>query len=164
MSEARKYINLDNNQIPTIIRNYTNSYNLKIYFKGNILNISKPKRMSTKKLMQILSTNKKEILDQFHKINLPENKEIKHWKTGEEIAYKGEKYKIQTENQADNRVTIQIKEKEHIINIKIPENINEIRKKKNNRSKHKTNIQKRNQKINTKASSILEQNNKSTIQ
>ncbi len=127
MSEARKYITLDNNQIPIIVRNYTNSYNLKIYFKGNILNVSKPKRMSTKKLLQILNTNKKVILDQYSKINLSENKEIKHWKTGEEIAYKGEIYKIYVENQDKNLLTIQIKEKEHTFNIKIPETLNETR-------------------------------------
>ena len=127
MSVARKYITLDDNQIPIIVRNYTNSYNLKIYFKGNILNVSKPKRMSTKKLLQILNTNKKVILDQYSKINLAENKEIKHWKTGEEIAYKGEIYKIYVENQDKNLLTIQIKEKEHTFNIKIPETLNETR-------------------------------------
>lgn len=129
MSNAKKYINLDDKQIPIIIRNYKNTYNLKIYFRGNILNISKPQKMSNKKLLQIINDNKKEIIKEYNKITSIENKKIKHWQTGEKIVYKGEKYEILVEKTEEKIVETQIKEKEHIFKIRIYKNLNEIQKK-----------------------------------
>ena len=77
------YINIKGKQIQTIIREYTTSNNLKIYFKGNILNISKPKRMTFKKLQKIIKENENEIYNQYNKIMSNENNYIKHWNTGE---------------------------------------------------------------------------------
>ena len=81
------YINIKGKQIQTIIREYTTSNNLKIYFKGNILNISKPKRMTFKKLQKVIKENENEIYNQYNKIMSNENDYIKHWKTGEKIPY-----------------------------------------------------------------------------
>ena len=129
MSNIKKYINLENKQIPIIIRNYKNTNNLKIYFKGTILNISKPIQMSNKKLLQIIDNNKKQILKAFNNIMTNENKTIKHWQTGETIMYKGEKYKILLEEIKEKIVEIQINEKEHIIDVKIYKDINSTQKK-----------------------------------
>ena len=49
MSNAKYYLKIKEKEIPVIVREYKNSFTLKIYFKGNILNISKPKRMSKNK-------------------------------------------------------------------------------------------------------------------
>ena len=41
-------------EIPIEIKNYKNSKSVKIYFKGNILQINKPTRLSKKTLTRIL--------------------------------------------------------------------------------------------------------------
>ena len=51
---TQKYIKIKDLQIPINIKNYSNSKSVKIYFKGNILNITKPTRLSAKKMMEIL--------------------------------------------------------------------------------------------------------------
>ena len=84
-----QYLKIKDKQIETIIREYKNSNNLKIYFKGNTLNISKPKRMTLKKLYKIIQENEEQIYKQYKKIMSTENTYIKHWKTGEKILYKG---------------------------------------------------------------------------
>ena len=61
-------IQIKEKQIETIIREFKNSNNLKIYFKGNILNISKPKRMTLKKLNKIIKENEEHIYNQYVKI------------------------------------------------------------------------------------------------
>ena len=53
-----QYIQIKEKQIETIIREFKNSNTLKIYFKGNVLNISKPKRMTLKKLNKIIKEMK----------------------------------------------------------------------------------------------------------
>lgn len=125
------YINIKGKQIQTIIREYTTSNNLKIYFKGNILNISKPKRMTFKKLQKVIKENENEIYNQYNKIMSNENNYIKHWKTGEKILYKGEEYKIRLKEIETDRINIQIKLDEKIFEIKIPKGIDDEDKKKN---------------------------------
>lgn len=125
------YINIKGKQIQTIIREYTTSNNLKIYFKGNILNISKPKRMTFKKLQKIIKENENEIYNQYNKIMANENDYIKHWKTGEKILYKGEEYKIRLKEIETDRINIQIKLDEKIFEIKIPKGIDDEDRKAN---------------------------------
>ena len=53
-------------EIPIEIKNYKNSKSVKIYFKGNILQINKPTRLSKKTLTRILKDEEdvvKEIVD-----------------------------------------------------------------------------------------------------
>ena len=38
---AKYFIKIKEKEIPVIVRNYKNSNSLKIYFKGNVLNINK---------------------------------------------------------------------------------------------------------------------------
>ena len=125
------YINIKEKQIQTIIREYTTSNNLKIYFKGNILNISKPKRMTFKKLQKIIKENENEIYNQYNKIMANENDYIKHWKTGEKILYKGEEYKIRLKEIETDRINIKIKFDEKVFEIKIPKGLDDEDKKTN---------------------------------
>ena len=39
-------------EIPTEIKNYKTSKSIKIYFKGNVLNITKPTRLSKKRFFR----------------------------------------------------------------------------------------------------------------
>ena len=53
-------------EIPIEIKNYKNSKSVKIYFKGNVLQINKPTRLSKKTLTRILKDEEdvvKEIVD-----------------------------------------------------------------------------------------------------
>ena len=40
---ANYFIKIKEKEIPVIVRNYRNTNSIKIYFKGNVLNISKSK-------------------------------------------------------------------------------------------------------------------------
>ena len=49
-----KYLKIKDLEIPIDIKSYKNSKSIKIYFKGNTLQITKPKRLSMKTLMKII--------------------------------------------------------------------------------------------------------------
>ena len=74
-------------EIPTEIKNYKTSKSIKIYFKGNVLNITKPTQLSKKRLMQILKEQEEEIYNKYKKILDSEVESIKQWQTGEKIYY-----------------------------------------------------------------------------
>ena len=46
-----KYLKIKDLEIPIDIKSYKNSKSIKIYFKGNTLQITKPKRLSMKTLI-----------------------------------------------------------------------------------------------------------------
>ena len=48
---AQKYIKIKELEIPINIKNYPNSKSVKVYFKGNVLNVTKPTRLSTKRMV-----------------------------------------------------------------------------------------------------------------
>lgn len=50
----QKYIKIKDIEIPINIKNYPNSKSVKVYFKGNVLNVTKPTRLSTKRMLEIL--------------------------------------------------------------------------------------------------------------
>ena len=52
--QEQKYIKIKDKNIPIIIRNYKTSKYLKLYFKANILYVSKPKYISMKKTMDFI--------------------------------------------------------------------------------------------------------------
>ena len=54
-------------EIPTEIKNYKTSKSIRIYFKGNVLNITKPTRLSKKRLLQILKDQEDDIYNKYKK-------------------------------------------------------------------------------------------------
>ena len=50
----QKYIKIKDIEIPINIKNYKNSKSIKMYFKANVLNITKPTGLSNKRMMEIL--------------------------------------------------------------------------------------------------------------
>ena len=47
-----QYIKIKELEIPILIKSYKTSKSIKIYFKGNTLTITKPTRLSIKKILQ----------------------------------------------------------------------------------------------------------------
>ena len=120
MPSAKYYIDVKNKKIPIIVRNYNNSNKVKIYFKGNILNISKPSMMKYNELMAFIKKNELAIYNEYLKILSPEDDSIKHWNTGEKILYKGEEYTVIRETKKEEPTQINLEESKKQLKIKVP--------------------------------------------
>lgn len=116
-------LKIKESEIPIEIKNYSNSKSVKIYFKGNILNINKPTRLSKKRLLQILKEQEEEIYGKYKKILDSEIDSIKQWKTGEKIYYQGEEFTIIREFSKSNRISITLKPTDKMLIISVPEGI-----------------------------------------
>ena len=116
------YINIKEQKIPVIIRNYKKSYKIKIFFKGNTLNISKPTFVKIEEVMQMIKQNENNIYNQYMKITSSKNTNIKQWVTGEKIYYKGTELNIIRQIVDKNIDTIQVllKQEEKKLLILVP--------------------------------------------
>ena len=110
-------------EIPTEIKNYKTSKSVKIYFKGNILNITKPTRLSKKRLLQILKNQEGEIYSKYKKILDSEVDSIKQWKTGEKIYYQGEQFSIERKLTKTAKISITLQTDEKIFVIEVPKDL-----------------------------------------
>lgn len=124
-------INIKDANIPVIVRNYKTSKYIKMYFKSNILYISKPKYVSLKKAMEFVDENMEEVYKLYTKINSNENFKIKKWVTGEKFTLKGQEYLIRTEGINTDKINLQIDNNKKIILIIYPKNLNENERKYN---------------------------------
>lgn len=120
-----KYIKIKDLEIPISIKSYRTSKSIKIFFKGNILTITKPTRLSMKRLLETLKSNEEDIYNKYKKITASQINSIKQWKTGEKIYYKGEEYLIISQNTDKLRIGINIQESQKEIIITNPENISQ---------------------------------------
>lgn len=123
MGDASQYIKIKDKEIPVIIRNYKKSKNIRIYFKGNILNISKPKSVKNNNIIKLIKENEEQIYNQYTKILSTENKNIKHWNSGEKIFYKGEKFDITREQTNTEIIEIKIEKENKKIKVYIPSSL-----------------------------------------
>lgn len=110
-------------EIPIQIKSYKTSKSVKIYFKGNQLTITKPRRLSSKTLMNIIKENEAQLYKKYKKILGAEINTIKQWKTGEKIHYQGEEFTIIRENNTKKLINIEIEKEENQIIIKAPEDV-----------------------------------------
>lgn len=118
-----KYIKIKDLEIPIDIKSYKNSKSIKFYFKANILEVTKPKRLSIIALMDILKQEEEKIYNKYKEILASEVTTIKQWTTGEKFYYKGEEFIIIRENKNTSRISVNLSlEKKQII-ITVPENI-----------------------------------------
>ena len=62
-----QYIDIKGKKIPIIIRSFKTSKHLKMYFKANVLYVSKPKYVSVKKAMEFVHQNEKFVYDKILK-------------------------------------------------------------------------------------------------
>ena len=120
---ANTYIKIKEKEIPVIIRNYRHTNLIKMYFRGNVLNISKSKYLSKKRMLEFIKQNEEQIYEQYLKIISKENDKMKHWYTGEKISYKGEDFCIQIEYVSKKRIKIILDEENKRFIIEIPEEL-----------------------------------------
>ena len=117
-----KFLKIKDIEIPISIKSYKNSKSIKIYFKGNVLTITKPTRLSMKKLLETLKQNEDDIYNKYKKIESSEISTIKQWKTGEKIYYKGEEFTIIRKTTPKRQINIVIKLESKQLEITVPEN------------------------------------------
>lgn len=122
MNDA-KFLKIKDIEMPIAIKSYKNSKSIKIYFKGNVLTITKPTRLSMKKLLETLRLNEDDIYNKYKKIVSSEISTIKQWETGEKIYYKGEEFTIIRKTTSKKRINIDIQLEVRQIEITVPENI-----------------------------------------
>ena len=127
---TQKYIKLKDKDVPTNIRSYKKSKSIKIYFKGNVLNISKPKWVSINEALLLIQRNENDIYDKYIKILNSEIKTSKQWKTGEKIYYKGEQFEIVREYQDKYIVSVRADIKTKKLFVILPKDIEEAEVKK----------------------------------
>ena len=120
---TKQYIKIKDEEIPINIKNYKTSKSVKIYFKGNILNITKPKRLSIASLKQILKGEENSIYEKYKNILSSEISSIKQWKNGEKIYYKGDEFSIIRKYIEIPKINIEIEETKKEIIISVPKNI-----------------------------------------
>ena len=120
-----KYIKIKELEIPISIKSYKTSKSIKIYFKGNVLTITKPTRLSMKRLLETLKLNEDDIYNKYKKITASAISSIKQWSTGEKIYFKGDEFAIIRKNWDKCRISINIEETSKEIIITAPSNISQ---------------------------------------
>lgn len=120
-----KYLKIKDLEIPIDIKNYKNSKSIKIYFKGNTLKVTKPKRLSITAITKILKQDEEKLYNRYKEILSSEVCTIKQWTTGEKIYYKGEEFTIIRENKDTTRISVKLSLEQKQIIITIPKNISQ---------------------------------------
>lgn len=116
-----KYLKIKDIEIPIEIKSYKNSKSIKIYFKGNVLQITKPKTVSIKVLEKILVQEEEKLYNKYKQILSSEVSTVKQWITGEKFYCKGEEYTILRENINLFQIEIELNVEQKQIIIKVPE-------------------------------------------
>ena len=104
--QNQKIINIKDENIPIIIRNYKTSKYLKMYFKADVLYISKPKYISIKKAMEFIKENENYIYQKYKDITEKQEFRLKKWENGDLFAYQGEKYQVKVNICNENKIHI----------------------------------------------------------
>ena len=125
-----QYLKIKEIEIPIDIKSYKNSKSIKIYFKGNILKITKPKIISIKSVLKIIKQDEEKLYNKYKQILASEITTIKQWETGEKIYYKGQELTIVRNISNTTKLTINLKEEQKQIIITLPEEINQEQVKK----------------------------------
>ena len=131
MSEAQ-YIQINNINIPVIIRSYKTSRHLKMYFKADTLYISKPKYISIRKALEFVKENEEYVYDRYKKIISSNDKKVKIWATEENFYLKGEKHIINvietdiSKELKKVKIDINVDSDNKVINITYPKQLNDL--------------------------------------
>lgn len=119
----QKYIKIKDIEIPINIKNYKNSKSIKMYFKENVLNITKPSGLSNKRMMEILKLEEDELYNKYKKIMSSEVKSVKQWETGEKFFYKGKELKIVRKYIDKLEINVIFDEEHNQLIIAVPQNV-----------------------------------------
>lgn len=120
-----KYLKINDLEIPIEIKSYKNSKSIKFYFKGNTLEVTKPKRLSNTALVRILEQEKEKLYNKYKEILASEVSTIKQWITGETFYYKGKEFTIKRENKNTRTIVVKFEIEQKQIIITVPDNINQ---------------------------------------
>ena len=121
MANSKYYIQIKDEKIPIVVRNYRNLNNIKMFFRENILNISKPRWYSLDKIIKEYGD---ELYNKYIEIISVENSNIRHFFTGEEILYKGNSFKIIRSENALKKIHVSLDEENKILNVTVPKDLN----------------------------------------
>ncbi len=125
-----EYVQIKDAKIPIVIKSYKTSRHLKMYFKADVLYISKPKYVSKKKAIEFVEENKLELYNKYQKIR-EQDAGTKYWNTGDTFSLKGEKYTIDAKEIEANKIKVQINNEEKRIYVEYPDGISDEVKKEN---------------------------------
>lgn len=120
-----QYLKIKDIEIPIEIKSYKNSKSVKIYFKGNTLQVTKPKRLSITNLMKILKQDEEKIYNKYKEILESEVSTVKQWTIGETFYYKGEEFTVLRENKDTNSIGVNLNLEQKQIIITLPKNISQ---------------------------------------
>jgi len=115
-----KTVTLKNENVSAVIRSYKTSKNIKAYYKGNVLYISKPTYVSMREVDSFIRKYEDYLYDEYKKIKSNKNIGIKKWNTGEKIFYKGKDYTIVSNRNTEGLLQIKVDEREKIFYITSP--------------------------------------------
>ena len=123
--QEQKEIKIKDKNIPIVIRSYKTSKYLKMYFKADVLYISKPKYVSIKKTKDFIKENEDYIYKKY--ISIYENNDFKtkKWEEGDIFFYQGEKYVVKVSICDENKININFEQNNKILNLSYPETIKE---------------------------------------
>lgn len=107
-------------KIPLVIRSYKTSRSIKAYYKGDVLYISKPCRVSLGEVSKFINTYETFLYAEYIKIKSNKNLGVKKWINGEKISYKGKEYTIITDVSKKRNVEIKINDRDRFIYINTP--------------------------------------------
>lgn len=109
--------------IPFCIKNYKIAKTIKIYFKENVLTVTKSPYIPKREVDKLLQKNEQKIYEEYKKII--ESKRLKRgrWEKGEKILYHGEEYTIDVIYHDKNMISVRIEEKTKLFRIFLPSQI-----------------------------------------
>lgn len=116
-------VKIKNLEIPFCIKNYKTSKSIKLYFKENILTVTKSPYISKKEVEKLIKKNEEKIYEEYKKILELKRLKEEQWKIGQIILYQGEKYIIDIEYNEKNIIKIVIDEQNKIFKIIISKEI-----------------------------------------
>ncbi len=107
-------------EIPICIKNYKTSKSVKIYFKDDVLTITKSPYMPKSYVDFILMNNEDKIYENYKKILEQKKQKANRWETGQNIIYKGQEYTIKKIYKEQDYVRVRLEEQEKIFKIILP--------------------------------------------
>lgn len=110
-------------EVPFCIKNYKTSKSIKIYFKQDMLTITKSPYVPKREVEKLLQKNKEKIYEEYKKIAELKRLNMGRWQTGQIVLYHGEEYIINISYDDKNRISIRIDEENKKFKIILPKEI-----------------------------------------
>lgn len=112
-------------KIPFCIKNYKTAKSIKLYFKEDILTVTKSPYIPKKEVDRLIRLNEQKIYEEYKKIKELKDSKRGRWNTDEIISYEGEEYMIDVSYHNKDIVRVRLEKEEKKFCIYLP---NEIQK------------------------------------